>query len=152
MPLAAPPRVRRGWPRLARLAAALSVGAAFATGCGSNGDEGPSGPIDGTYALVEFQGRAVPFTVTTPQGTIAVRGGELLLDDGDYEATFDIEIDGAPTSELDETGTYERNGSRVRFSPAVSTGLLGTEVDATLSNNGRTIALATTGISARFER
>jgi hypothetical protein len=133
MPFAAPPRAPRSWLRPVRLAV-LTLGAALAVGCSGDDDDGPSGNINGSYSLTQINGRSVPVA--------GIEGGELTLDDDQYELTLVTDEE-----TFTESGDFERDGSRLNFSSDE-----GDEFSATLSNSNRVITYVEGNASLRFER
>ncbi len=140
------PRAPR-WARLVRWArlAALAPALVLAAGCGDDDDPTGNGGVDGSYSLTQFEGQTVPFTVDTDDGRVEVRGGDLTLSGGDYQVSFDIRVDGRRARDLDDAGTYERDGRRVRFSSSS-----GDEFEGTLS--GRQLTIESDEITLRFDR
>jgi hypothetical protein len=131
--------------RLARLAA-LAPALALAAGCGDDDDPTGSDGVDGTYQLVAFERQAVPFSGRDEDGrTVSVRGGTLTLDDGDYQVTLDIRIDGRRAPDTDDEGRYERDDDRILFTSVDDNQFEG-EV------SGREISIDVGGTALRFAR
>ena len=99
------------------MAAALSLSLLGVAACGD--DEG-TGPGRGRYDLVAVDGNSLPvtFEVTDPQGnvgTITFNSGFIELESGnEYNSSLDVVVNGT-AQELDDDGTYERDGDNVTF-------------------------------------
>lgn len=131
-------------PRPLRLGRFVALASALAlAGCGGGDSTGPSESIDGTYSLTAVQGQSVPFG----DQANGIDRGNLSLDNGAYTLVITVRQDGA-SGDVQDSGTFRRDGSRVRFS---STGGAG-EAEGTLSNSNRTLSVDLDGAPLRFER
>lgn len=103
---------------------ALAVAVAGLAACGGLLDSGDG--VSGTYSLERVNGETPPVIVyDSVEDGNHIRGsvadGRLVLDEGTFTLEIDVEVtwDGVPFpfDPLQETGSYEVDGSTIRFRP-----------------------------------
>jgi hypothetical protein len=114
---------------------------ALAIGCGGSDTTAPTTEL-GTYALVNVNGQAVPYTLAgTSSGTVVIQSGSITLAAVGTALQYTAIVSGTangigPMVLATDGGTYTRSGSSLSF-----TSVLGVQYGGTLSGSDLTISL-----------
>jgi hypothetical protein len=110
---------------------------------GNNG--GTQARVEGTWRLASIEGLSLPVRFEDEDGyEYTLQGGELWVDDGEFELT--LRIDGEDFSILE--GDYDQDGREVSFVEESE----GAEFEGRLSADGRTLSIDVGGEAWVFRK
>ncbi|MBC7790254.1 MAG: hypothetical protein H7Z74_09945 [Anaerolineae bacterium] len=130
-------------------AAIIGLVAIGGTACGDDNGTGPAN-VEGTYSLRTAAGFSIPASFTNGVSSLDIRSGSLLLEDGLFEATVNIVLDGVAET-LTTDGSYDRNGDEIEFEGIDQDGI---DVSLVGDLDGNTISIIDpeTGLRLEFRK